>query len=525
MKINIKIVALYSVVVLLAALPQGCIKNDIPYPRIQPNIIELEVENQMQSSQLDTVNRVATVYLTEIADITDVKVIECKISDGASFVGPAIEGSIDLTNPKDFTLMLYQEYVWTVRAVQNIDRYFTVSNQIGSTVIDVPGHRVVVTLPDAVDLHSVKVLTAKLGSSASAIIPSLAGNTVDLSAPLEVEVSDYGRTERWAILAEVTQSNVTTVRVDAWTEVAWVYGEAQEGKDNTIEYRRAESQAWIRVPQEWLTVNGGSFNARILHLDPLTDYVARAVSDNEYGLELEFRTGSIVQPQDASFDDWWLDGKVWCPWAEDSEPYWGTGNKGATTLGNSNTVPTDDTSSGTGKAAMLETRFVGIGALGKLAAGNIFAGYYVRTEGTDGVLSFGRDFKERPTRLTGYMKYHSALISHSSSTFTYLKNRPDTCIIWAALIDSSQPFEVRTKSSDRHLFDPDADDVIAYGKVEYGYDVESYQQFDFELNYKDTNRVPNYILIVASASKYGDYFTGGNGSILYIDDLKLLYDY
>lgn len=32
-----------------------------------------------------------------------------------------------------------------------------------------------------------------------------------------------------------------------------------------------------------------------------------------------------------------------------------------------------------------------------------------------------------------------------------------------------------------------------------------------------------YIIIVASSSKYGDYFTGGDGSIMYLDDLELVY--
>jgi len=73
-----------------------------------------------------------------------------------------------------------------------------------------------------------------------------------------------------------------------------------------------------------------------------------------------------------NLDEWWLNGKVWNPWPEGGTPYWDTGNKGATTLGPSNSTPTDDTSTGTGWAARLETKFVGIGALGKLAAGNLF---------------------------------------------------------------------------------------------------------------------------------------------------------
>ena len=54
---------------------------------------------------------------------------------------------------------------------------------------------------------------------------------------------------------------------------------------------------------------------------------------------------------------------------------------------------------------------------------------------------------------------------------------------------------------------------------------DRYIPFDFTLEYKSTSRVPRYILVTASSSKYGDYFTGGTGAVLYIDDLVLEYDY
>lgn len=511
---------------LFAIMAVGCIHNDIPYPRIQANITSLVVEGQSQPVLIDTIERIATVYLDEQTDIASVPVISCSVGpEGAHFVGDSIEGRLDLSRPRVFMVELYQMYDWTVKAVQNIDRYFTVAGQIGTTTIDVPGRRIVVTLPETLNLSSVKVTSAKLGPAGSTTSPELIGATVDLTHPLDVAVTAYGRTEYWTVYAIVTAASVTTVRADAWTNVAWVYGEAQEGRDNYIEYRQKGTQQWERAPKSWTTYDGGSFHARLIHLESLTAYEARAVSDKEYGTEVEFTTGVNVQVPNSDFENWWLDGKVWCPWAEGGVKYWDTGNKGATTLGASNTVPTDDTPNGIGRAAKLETKFVGIGIIGKLAAGNIFVGSYVKTDGTNGILSFGRDFNECPTKLRGYMKYHSAPISSTTSGFESLKDRPDTCIVWVALIDSNEPFEIRTNPANRHLFDPNASDVIAYGKVEYGYDIPQYQQFEFELDYKATNRKPNYILMVGSASKYGDYFTGGNGSVLYLDDLELLYDY
>ena len=37
-------------------------------------------------------------------------------------------------------------------------------------------------------------------------------------------------------------------------------------------------------------------------------------------------------------------------------------------------------------------------------------------------------------------------------------------------------------------------------------------------------RTPKYIVLVAAASKYGDYFSGGVGRVLYVDEFSLVYD-
>ena len=101
----------------------------------------------------------------------------------------------------------------------------------------------------------------------------------------------------------------------------------------------------------------------------------------------------------------------------------------------------------------------------------------------------------------------------------------DTGIIWVALIDQDAPFEIRTDPNDRHLFDENDPMVIAYGKIEIDHDVDEYTPFEIELNYRSTSRVPKYLLVTASASMLGDYFTGADGAVLYLDDFELVYDY
>ena len=122
-------------------------------------------------------------------------------------------------------------------------------------------------------------------------------------------------------------------------------------------------------------------------------------------------------------------------------------------------------------------------------------------------------------------KYTGAIIDRASNEFKNLIGQPDTCSVWAALIDSDEPYEIRTNPNNRRLFDPDGPEVIAYGQLLNAETITSYVPFDFELKYKSTSRVPKYLIICASASKYGDYFTGGAGATMYIDDIKLVYDY
>ena len=79
--------------------------------------------------------------------------------------------------------------------------------------------------------------------------------------------------------------------------------------------------------------------------------------------------------------------------------------------------------------------------------------------------------------------------------------------------------------------DVNGSDIIAYGKVESGIAtstkdglVNGYEPFTIKLEYRSKTRKPTQIVIVGAASKYGDYFTGGKGSVLYLDEFSFVYD-
>ena len=503
----------------------GCIKNDIPYPKIPQIITSIEAEGEIQPSVIDSLAFDVTIYLDEIVDIEAVRFTKYTYTPGAQSSVNLLEDTQDLKNPMIVALSKYQTYYWALYARQTIERYFTVEGQVGETVVDPIGRRVIVSLPEGTDLSDLTLTSIKLGPrDITTLAPEIKPGKIDLLHPLRVDVTAHGRTEIWTIYATLTEAVVTTTNVDAWTEVVWAYGNCPSDMKGGFEYREAGSDNWIEVPQERVHQTQGSFSASIPHLKPLTDYEVRAVVGDEKGMAIKVTTQSTADIPNGGFENCWLNGKIWFPYAEGGVEYWDTGNTGTATLGQCNVQPTDYTPSGTGKAAMLDTRFVGIAGIGKLAAGSVFTGKFAAVDGTNGILDFGQRFNLRPTRLKGYFQYKTAPINYAAAELADLKGRPDTCHIFVALTDWTAPFQIRTNPKNRQLFDKNSPAVIGYGELLYSGTMDKYEEFEININYRDTSRVPTYLLITCATSKYGDYFTGGTGATLYVDDLSFGWD-
>lgn len=514
------------VAVLLTSLT-ACIHNDIPFPRIVQYITAIAADGQEAPAEIDNETFQVTITLAETTDPAAVSFSQFAYTPGADCSVNLLDGTYDLSKPLKVTLSKYQDYEWVISARQTITRYVSIAGQIGETIIDAPGHRVIVRVPEKADLSSLNLTQLKLGPEGiTTLTPDIAPGIHDFTHPLTVDVTYFNHTESWTIYVEKTKQLVATTAVDAWSKVIWAYGEGPDDTVNSFQYRKADSDTWIDVPAEWMIAHGPSFAARIIHLEPLTQYVVRAVAGQHIGDEITVTTQATMILPDGSFDQWWLkNNKIWCPWDENGLQYWDTGNTGAATLGQSNVTPSDYTPDGTGQAAKLETRFVGIGPIGKLAAGSIYTGKFVKVDGTNGILDFGQPCDLRPTRLRGYYQYTSAPINYASDDLKYLINRPDSCHIYVVLADWDSPFEIRTNPKNQHLLDFSAPEIIAYGGITTSQSSDRYISFDIPLQYRSTSRKPKYILVCAAASKYGDYFTGGTGATLYVDQFTLEYDY
>lgn len=517
-----------SCVVVLCSvwLCTSCIKDDIPYPVIPLQILTFEVEGQEGNVIIDKATRTVTVPLQESANLKKVIVKHCTVTEGIE--APLDSAAVlDLSSPKTYTMSLYQDYTWTIKATQNIERKLTIKNQFGKPAINVVKHEIAGEITLSSSQKTVVLKSLKLGPEGiTTMVPELPLNEpIDFSMPKKVKVYYHDIEEEWTISVSRSDKNVSTGEPDAWVNVAWLHGNGEEGMENGFEYKKEGEEDWVRMSESSVTDDGGELTAGLFGLKANTTYVCRAYSGTDYGDEVTFTTHEPALLPGGTFEDWHQEGKIWNPWAANASSFWDSGNDGATTLGESNTQPADDTWNKKGKAARLESKFVGIGGLGKFAAGNLFVGEYLRTEGTNGVLGMGRPFTARPTKLKGYYKYSTAPITYVVSGYEYLKDKPDTCAIYIALGDWTEPVEIRTKPSDLKVFDKKDPHVIAYAELNSGETITDYKKFELTLDYRSTSRVPTYLLVVCSASKFGDFFVGGAGSVLYVDEFSLEYDY
>ena len=526
---------------LSVCLLAACIQNDLPYPTVKLYITGMTVEGQVGSAVISNEEQKVTLELEETVNPHQVKVQTLEMTEGGTAtIGP--DSIVDLTKPLQVTLSLYQDYVWTIEANQTIARTFTVTGQVGQAKFYPETREASVNIPREKGLGIIEVTSLKLGPEGSTQngvtgVPALQWEKKGGFATTKVQVqySDF-IDEEWTLYVNLSDITVGVNSVDAWTNVAWVHGFGHDGGDNGCEYKKEGDTDWTRVDASELTHDGGNFTARIIHLQANTTYVCRAYSGEEYGAEVSFTTGEEATVPNMGFENWHQDGKVICPWQEGEDSWWDTGNWGSTTLSEKDniTLSTEDIRIGsTGKfAAILKSQKIVV----KFAAGNLFIGEYKKTVGTNGILGFGRSFTSCPTRLKGYFKYQTALISEAIDKYASLKNQPDTCIVWVALGDWSlqenpetgekTAVEIQTESKGNgKYFDKNDSHIIAYGEMTCGENVNEYTPFSIELEYRATDRKPTALLIVCSASKYGDYFTGAPGATMWVDDFSFEYDY
>lgn len=314
----------------------------------------------------------------------------------------------------------------------------------------------------------------------------------------------------------------------------------KEGEDNwTFVPISTPAKSPRRIPMKAVQKK---YNVTITGLEAGTAYKYRAACGDFHSNDvMKFNTYSKFIIPNGDMEKWaeisagGQDG-VKVPSRTGAHDFWGNGNPGAKMAGTILTDESTDMFHSASKSAKLESKFASVFGLGKFAAGNLFAGEYVKTDGTDGILSFGKPFAEfsdgkqvdvRPSALRVFVNYRPKPgVNKKGANSSYIgEGILDQAQIYVALTTAA--IEIKTKKAEK-LFNPEDKEVLAYGQAtlegNYGPDGQL-QELIIPIEYFERSNgvLPTHLVIVCSASKYGDYFSGGEGSTMYLDDFELIY--
>lgn len=332
-----------------------------------------------------------------------------------------------------------------------------------------------------------------------------------------------------------------------WATSATVCGRVLDSSvtDARIEYRKEGDTQWIAANT---VTDGADLSAEISGLTPGTTYEYRVVCEGFESQSKRVTTENALQLPNAGFEDWQVKSgrNATLIYAEGSEMFWDSGNHGSATLQKQVTTP-DGTYSHSGNySALLSSQKVAQFGIGRFAAGNIFVGQYLKTDGTDGILGWGRTFGSRPKALKGYVRYEPATISYNDCDKKALPEKyqemeshvgqMDQGAIYIVILDNdnkmtassvdsgketSWPIVVETKKG--QIFDVNRPNVIGYGQLILdATGGDGMIEFEVPIEYFRKDVKAANIAVTCSASRYGDYFCGGD-SKMWIDDFELVY--
>lgn len=372
------------------------------------------------------------------------------------------------------------------------------------------------------------------------------------------------KTYNYDFVVNPVAKNTASLTANAWAKFATLTATDITTENDKVEISSLKFQYKKKADSGWTNAetaeSEGTYTATVKGLEPGSAYDYRlANADETFVSNGEFTTEAATALPNASFDDWYQNQKAWYAILEADatsfdnhkgylNSFWDSGNMGAAMMSKNPTEQeTSDVKSGS--AARLTSQFVGIFGVGKFAAGNIYTGHYYETimSPMGAKIFFGQPFTSRPTQLKGWFKYNRGTnvdYGEDSDNKTELtQSGGDKCSIYIALADNvgldgggqNYAFQIDNtldkdypedfKYKNTIDFSESNPNIVAYGTIT---DTEAkgtgeWQEFTIDLKYRDLTRVPKYIIVVASASKYGDYFTGSTGSVMYIDDFELVY--
>lgn len=314
-------------------------------------------------------------------------------------------------------------------------------------------------------------------------------------------------------------SPVTThevVSAEVWAHYATLRGYIKNATeadvaDYKFQYKKATDESWTDCPTPVIVLatpdaKGSNVTQILTHLEDNTTYEYRLVNGDAVAEKVKFTTEKVEALKNGDFED-----DANGPWNTNSSSYWSSGN---------NTFVSDLCKSyneGNNTMALLKSTYAVI----KFAAGNAFTGSF-KMDGMDGIVTLGKPFTSRPSSFKGIYNYVPKKVTDGGNKIS--KDVLDQCAIYIILL--TDPIELKTK--DQATLDWKTyykEKIVGFAELPTETDMTTsgYESFDLKIEYtKDV--APKYIGVLATSSKYGDYFEGGRDSELRIDDFELVYD-
>ncbi len=345
--------------------------------------------------------------------------------------------------------------------------------------------------------------------------------TYDLTVPRKPSTSlQANKTNPWSNFAEVT--GVVASKTSSF-----------DASGVTLQYQKKGDANWTTIENDQLNISGDNFSYKLTNLTPETNYSFR-LSYNDKGNPVisnvvDFKTEKQEGIYNAGFEDWYSDGKIqYANNKEDNPFYWGSSNNGAANyIGSVTTKETNFVHAGN-SSAKLSTQYAAI----KLAAGSLYTGKYNGLIGTSGAkLDWGVQFTSRPSAFKGYYSYSPVAINRGTQPAGIgapKSGENDVCQIYCVLLSEQlhvggNAAKDNYEKSTEINWETDSR-VIAYGELSKNTSSNgNWEEFNIPLIYHNTTTVPTHMAIICSSSKYGDYFYGGEGSTLYLDDFSFEY--
>ena len=322
----------------------------------------------------------------------------------------------------------------------------------------------------------------------------------------------------------------------------------------------SDGQTWSYA--DAVSAGEGAWKADITGLAPATEYTyTLLINDEQVGDALKFTTEAAPNLPNASFEyaslvtgaSYYKFYDPACGVEEGAAMFWGSGNgegpdgvNGSANMGIEITYIDKDVKVHGKQSVRAQTSEMA----GFLAAGNLFTGQFDGLVGTEGgKVNFGRPWTSRPTALKVWCRYETDKIDVINSMppgITLTKNDYDRAQIKVAIGTWNYKTYGGTKNSPVHVNTTDAStfvdfytdpstiangDIIIYNdgyKINNGGKVSAttteWVEYIIPLEYHDPKAYPTHIIVSCASSQYGDYFTGNNGSMLWLDAFELIYE-